>query len=37
MSFWNALSVLAPVAPAMSDARDIRTDREQSAAKFASD
>ncbi len=37
MGFWNALSVLAPVAPAMSDARDIRTDREQSAAKFASD
>jgi hypothetical protein len=37
MGFWNALSVLAPVAPALSDAQDIRTDRAQSAAKFASD
>ncbi len=27
MGFWNALSVLAPVAPAMSDARDLRADR----------
>jgi len=37
MGFWNALSVLAPVAPALSDARDLRTAREQDAAKFASD
>ena len=37
MGFWNALSVLAPVAPAMSDARDIRTARDQDAAKFARD
>ena len=37
MGFWNALSVLAPVAPAMSDAKDIRTAREQDAAKFAQD
>ena len=31
MGFWNALSVLAPVAPAMSDAQDIRTDRAKAA------
>lgn len=37
MGFWNALSVLAPVAPAMSDAQDIRTQRTQDAAKFAQD
>jgi hypothetical protein len=37
MGFWNALSALAPVAPAMSDAKDLRTAREQDAAKFASD
>lgn len=37
MGFWNALSVLAPVAPAMSDAKDLRTAREQDAAKFAQD
>jgi len=35
--FLNALSFLAPVAPAMSDAQDIRTQRQQDAAKFASD
>ena len=29
MGFWNALSVLAPVAPAMSDAQDIRAQRAQ--------
>lgn len=37
MGFWNALSVLAPVAPAMSDAQDIRTARQQDAAKFTQD
>ena len=37
MGFWNALSVLAPVAPALSDAQDIRTARQQDAAKFAQD
>lgn len=37
MGFWNALSALAPVAPAMSDAADLRTARQQDAAKFASD
>ena len=37
MGFWNALSVLAPVAPALSDAQDIRTQRAQDAAKFAQD
>jgi hypothetical protein len=37
MGFWNALSVLGPIAPAMSDAQDIRTQRTQDAAKFASD
>jgi hypothetical protein len=37
MGFWNALSVLAPVAPALSDAQDIRTQRTQDAAKFAQD
>ena len=37
MGFWNALSVLAPVAPALSDAQDIRTARTQDAAKFAQD
>ena len=31
MGFWNALSVLAPVAPAMSDARDLRADRAKQA------
>ena len=35
--FLNALSILAPVAPALSDAQDIRTQRQQDAAKFASD
>jgi len=29
--FWNALSVLAPVAPALSDAQDIRADRAKEA------
>jgi len=37
MGFWNALSVLAPVAPAMAEARDLRTARQQQAADFASD
>jgi hypothetical protein len=37
MGFWNALSALAPVAPAMSDAKDLRTAREQDATKFTSD
>jgi len=37
LGFWNALSVLAPVAPALSDAQDIRTARTQDAAKFAQD
>lgn len=37
MGFWNALSVLAPVAPALSDARDIRTARQQQIQDFASD
>ena len=37
MGFWNALSVLAPVAPALSDAQDIRTARQQDTAKFAQD
>ena len=37
MGFWNALSALAPVAPALSDAQDIRTARQQDAAKFAQD
>lgn len=37
MSFWNALSVLAPVAPAMSDAQDIRTQREQEQEQFTSE
>jgi hypothetical protein len=37
VGFWNALSVLAPIAPAMSDAQDIRTQRTQDAAKFALD
>ena len=37
MSFWNALSVLAPVAPAMSDARDLRTQRERDATNFESE
>ena len=32
MGFWNALSALAPIAPAMSDAKDLRTAREQDAA-----
>ena len=34
MSFWNALSVLAPVAPAMSDAKDLRAQREQEQQQF---
>jgi hypothetical protein len=29
MGFWNALSILAPVTPAMSDAKDIRAARAQ--------
>ena len=37
MGFWNALSVLAPVAPAISDARDLRTQREQDARNFQQD
>lgn len=37
MGFWNALSVLAPVAPAMSDAADLRTQRQRDAADFASE
>lgn len=37
MGFWNALSVLAPVAPAMAEAKDIRTQRTQDAQKFAQD
>ena len=37
MGFLDALSVLAPVAPALSDARDLRTQRTQDAAKFAQD
>jgi len=37
MGFWNALSVLAPVAPALSDAQDIRTQRERDAASFTQD
>ncbi len=37
MGFWNALSVLAPVAPAMSDARDLRVQREQDARSFQQD
>ena len=37
MGFWNALSVLAPVAPAMSDAKDLRTSRDQQAQTFAQD
>ena len=35
MGFWNALSVLGPVGPALSDAQDIRTQRTQDAAKAA--
>lgn len=31
MGFWNALSVLAPVAPALSDAQDIRAQRQKEA------
>ena len=37
MGFWNALSVLAPVAPAISDAADLRTQRQRDAADFASE
>lgn len=37
MGFWNALSALAPIAPAMSDAADLRTAREQQQQDFASD
>ena len=37
MGFWQALSALAPVAPAMSDARDLRTAREQQQQDFASE
>jgi hypothetical protein len=37
VGFWNALSVLAPVAPAMSDAADLRTQRQRDAADFASE
>jgi hypothetical protein len=37
MGFWNALSALAPVAPAMSDAADLRTQRQREAADFASE
>lgn len=33
MGFWNALSVLGPVGPALSDAQDIRAQRTQDAAK----
>jgi hypothetical protein len=35
--FMQALSALAPIAPALSDARDIRTQRERDAQTFASD
>ena len=35
MGFWNALSVLAPVAPALSDAQDIRAQRQADAQKLA--
>ena len=35
MGFWNALSVLGPVGPALSEAQDIRTQRTQDAAKAA--
>ena len=37
MSFWTALSALAPVAPALSDARDLRTQRERDATDFESE
>ena len=37
MGFWNALSVLAPVAPALSDAQDIRTARQRDTTSFAQD
>ena len=37
MGFWNALSVLAPVAPAMAEAQDIRTQRQQQQQDFASE
>ena len=37
MGFWNALSVLAPIAPALSDAQDIRTQRSQQQQDFASE
>ena len=35
MAFWNALSVLAPVAPAISDAQDIRAARQKEAQDLA--
>ena len=35
MGFWSALSALSPVAPAMSDAQDIRTQRQEDAQKLA--
>lgn len=35
MGFWNALSVLAPVAPALSDAQDIRAQRQKEAQELA--
>ena len=34
MGFWNALSVLAPVAPALSDAADLRTQRQEQEQAF---
>ena len=37
MGFWNALSALAPIAPAMSDAQDLRTARQQQTQDFASE
>jgi hypothetical protein len=37
VGFWNALSVLAPVAPALADAQVLRTERQQQAQSFATD
>lgn len=37
MGFWNALSVLAPVAPAMAAGQDIRAQRQQEQESFAQD
>jgi hypothetical protein len=37
MGFWNALSALAPIAPAMAEAKDIRTARDQDQQQFAQD